>query len=353
MRAMFDKNAPSVIQDDSFARGYWSVFVLERLFLPCVSELSITNIPDYPQSACLPPPPLSFNTAGDSSTVPAPEIIEEPPGKDIGINGYSLRIISIWGKIRLYLHRLAQGEIEKPWLADSNHTRLGIELIEFEAQHSKNHLIRNVAFPNRTAAEVNQHSEYWHPWMMTEILWHASQAILNHPFLHLVVLRSQKDTPQSCVFLQQKIDMALYHVSWLFRILQFSEGLMEISNPIIGDAIAASATVLWPFQFTKDAKVAQRARDNLDMCERFLGTLAYLWPHISHKVRGSSIFPGMLTFPATEVVKSRAMAPRLTQYAGHYLGKVTNSRGPEPFTGDTPGNDHQFQARVVLGPSRP
>lgn len=290
MRNLFCRNATSAPEDDSEVRAYWSVFVLERLFLPHTSELSAIHVPDYPQSASLPPPPpASSNSTG-------PEMTDEPPGKDIGINGYCLRIISIWGKIRVYLHRLSRGEVEKPWLADSNHTRLGIELIDFEAQHGKYHLLLNVAFSHRSATEVNHQSEYWNPWMMTEILWHASQAILNHPFLHLVVLRSPTDIPQSCVFLQQKVDMALYHVSWLFRILQLSERLMVISNPIIGDAIAACATVLWLFQFTRDAKVAQRTRDSLDTCEMFMGTMARMWPHISHKVRNEDSIPCLGTF---------------------------------------------------------
>ncbi|OJI96728.1 hypothetical protein ASPVEDRAFT_23718 [Aspergillus versicolor CBS 583.65] len=284
MRTLFNKKHIPESADDAEARAYWSVFVLERLFLPYESELPATNIYKYPETAALPPPPLYPPTSASTSNTSDREMVDEPPGKDIGINGYSLRITSIWGKIRLYLHRLSQGEIEKPWLADSIHTKLGIELIEFEAQHSKHHLLLNVAFPNRSAAEIDQQREYWNPWMTTEILWHAAQAILNHPFLHLVVLRSQTDIPQSCVFLQQKVDMALYHVSWLFRILKLSEGSMTISNPILGDAIAACATVLWLFQFTRDEKVARRMCDNLDICENHLNTIGHLWPHISQKL---------------------------------------------------------------------
>ena len=286
MRALVRTSSGSTTADDSESRAYWSVFILERLFLPDSPDFLPMRIPDYPQSPSLPPPLRQMVPRGGSSLAAAE--IEEPPDKDVGINGYSLRIISIWGKTRLYLHRLSQGEIEKPWLAESTHTKLGIELIEFEAQHSKHHLLVNVAFPNRSAPEVTQQSEYWNPWMTTEVLWHATQAILNHPFLHLVVLRSQADIPQSCVFLQQKVDLALYHVSWLFRILQFSEKSMVLSNPILGDAIAASASVLWLFQFSKDNKVAERTRNNLKTCEKLLGTMAQMWPHISEKVRTRS-----------------------------------------------------------------
>ncbi|KAE8315412.1 hypothetical protein BDV41DRAFT_562865 [Aspergillus transmontanensis] len=338
MRALLNGKAATVPEDDSEARGYWSVFILERLFLPCVSELSATRIPNYPQGASLPPPPSSSTTRGNSSNVAVPEMMDETPGKDIGINGYCLRIISIWGKIRIYLHRLSQGEVEKPWLADSTHTKLGIELIDFEAQHSNRHLLANVAFTNRSATEINQQSEYWNPWMTTEILWHAAQAILNHPFLHLVVLRSQKDIPQSCVFLQQKVDMALYHVSWLFRILQFSEGLMVISNPIIGDAIAASATILWLFQFTRDAKIAQRTRNNLETCDKLLSAMADMWPHIFHKLitlRKLRILADQNRSQATHQETTISFKPELfwDLLVPTIQPDTNNALGPDPVTG--------------------
>lgn len=271
--------------DTSISRTYWSVFLLERLFFSSALEPSSAEAP-YPDSAPLPPSPSSVTVAGgpsdlQSSATPA---AEETRSKDIGVNEYCLRMISTWGRTRSYLHRLRQGHVEKPWLSDSTHTKLSIELIEFEAQLCGQHLLINVAFPKRTAEEISQHREYWNPWITTQIVWHATQAILNHPFLHHVVLRSQVGNPQSCLFLQQKLDLALYHAGWVFRLLQTSENLLDIVNPLIGDVVAATATIAWVYQFTRDSKVALRARNDLGLCERFLTRMALAWPHILHKV---------------------------------------------------------------------
>ncbi|KAM5511695.1 hypothetical protein FOXYSP1_06495 [Fusarium oxysporum f. sp. phaseoli] len=123
--------------------------------------------------------------------------------------------------------------------------------------------------------------DYWNPWMTTQIVWHAAQAILNHPFLHLVVLRSQDEIPQSCLFLQQKVEMALYYAGWLFRIVRMTSGIMSIVDPMLGVAVAATATVQWLFQFSKDTRVARRAQDDLSWCDEFLSHMALTWPHLS------------------------------------------------------------------------
>ncbi|KAM5350810.1 hypothetical protein ACJ41O_007315 [Fusarium nematophilum] len=143
---------------------------------------------------------------------------------------------------------LRKGETKKSWLAESTHTKLSIELVEFETQLSGRHLLINVAPTNRTAAEVSEQREHWNPWMTMQIVSHATYAVLNHPFLHLVVLRSQESIPQSCFFLQQRVDRVLYHAGWVFRLVQTSQDAsMEVVDPLIGDAVAATATVSSPF----------------------------------------------------------------------------------------------------------
>lgn len=281
LRTLSRGSESSAPADDSITRGYWSVFLLEACFLPYTPELSTADTPDYPDSAPLPPRPPSSPMAEDFSHLPNSGANSS---KDIGINGYCFCVVSIWGKIKLYLHHLRQGEVEKPWLQESTHTKLSIELMEFEAQFSRLHLLLNVAFPDRTPAEVSQQCEYWNPWLTQEIVWHAAHAVLNHPFIHLVVLRLRDDIPQSSTFLQQKVDLALYHASWVFRIIQIAERLLQIVDPLIADAVAAVATVQWLFQFLRDPKVAQRAQGDLDCCERILSKIASMWPHVYQKV---------------------------------------------------------------------
>lgn len=276
LRKLFSHQASPFPGDDSASRAYWSVFLFERLFPPCIPELPIVDAPPYPDAGVVPPP-------SPPSVVPR-RLSTQVPTQDIGITSSCIHLISTWGKLRSYLHRLRQAEVEKPWLPESTHTKLSLELLEFESQYSRKHLLHNVGFATRTALEVSQQSEYWNPWMTTQIIWHAAQAILNHPFLHLIVLRSQDEIPQSCLFLQQKVEMALYHAGWLFRIIRMSSGIMEIVDPLIGVAVAATATVQWLFQFSKDTRVARRAQDDLCWCDEFLSNMAFTWPHLSHSV---------------------------------------------------------------------
>ncbi|KAM5369991.1 hypothetical protein ACJZ2D_008674 [Fusarium nematophilum] len=255
VRTLRRSSAPN---HDSVAKGYWSVFLLERLFVPYTLGLPACDSPDYPGSAPLPPAPSSFNLRREpthlQATGPTPT-----PNRD--------------GKTRSYLHRLRKGETKKSWLAESTHTKLSIELVEFETQLSGRHLLINVAPTNRTAAEVSEQREHWNPWMTMQIVSHATYAVLNHPFLHLVVLRSQESIPQSCFFLQQRVDRVLYHAGWVFRLVQTSQDAsMEVVDPLIGDAVAATATVSWLFQFSRDSEVPRRARGDLSRCEPLSGT---------------------------------------------------------------------------------
>ncbi|KAJ3524549.1 hypothetical protein NM208_g10269 [Fusarium decemcellulare] len=248
---------------DSISRAYWSVFVLERFFILCTSDITGIRVPDYPPSAALPPSPLSTSGHDGSSNVQHPGATTRSGLQDIGINGHSLRIIDIWGKVKCYLHRLRQGMVEKPWSPESTHTRLCVELIEYEAQLNPQYFLCNAALPNRTASEVSQHREYWNPWITSQLLWHACHVTLNHPFIHTFVLRSPEGIPPSCLFLQQRVDLAIYHTGWLFRILEACCNLTEMVDPMIADSIAAASTALWLFRFSRDTKVSQRAQEDL------------------------------------------------------------------------------------------
>ncbi|KAM0417094.1 hypothetical protein ACHAPT_012932 [Fusarium lateritium] len=53
---------------------------------------------------------------------------------------------------------------------------------------------------------------------------------------------------------------------------------------MLAGAIAAAATALWLFQFSRDAKVSERAREDLTKCDAFLSRVAQTWPHISLKL---------------------------------------------------------------------
>ncbi|KAF5668255.1 hypothetical protein FDENT_11871 [Fusarium denticulatum] len=269
--------------DDSVCRAHWSVFMLERLFVPPMPPNAFgPGVPEFPISA---PKPL----APQSTLLTAiPERAQAQPrtilSSDPGIIGVHMRLVSIWGKLRFYLHGLRRGVTEKPWSPDSTHTKLNIEMIEHEALIDSSYFLSKALLPSRTSAEISLHREHWDPFMASQIIWHAIHAVLNHPFVHLFLLRSSKDVPPSCLFLQQRIDMALFHTGSLFRILQSFMDLMNIVDPMVADFVAAAATVSWFFQFSADPKISRRAREELDKCDAFLSHVAETWPHVSQKL---------------------------------------------------------------------
>lgn len=267
---------------DRSARCHWSVFILEKAFSPQMLDLSTSqDTPDYPLSAPLPP---SLPTYRDENCPPDLHVSEDV-NKDLGINAYHIKMVSIWGDLTRYLHVIRSGNVETPWLPESTHAKLSLRLYECEAELPQRHLLRSVCFSKRSIAEIMQQQEYWNPWLAMQILSHALPAILNHPFIHLVAMRGSRGVPQSRLFLQQTVDLALFNSGWVFQFVQFCENLHhEINDPLIGHAVAATATIPWLFQFARDPKVSKKAYDDLGRCERFLSRISSTWPHISRKV---------------------------------------------------------------------
>lgn len=111
-------------------------------------------------------------------------------------------------------------------------------------------------------------------------------AILNHPFLHLFAIRKNRGFSQSRLFLQQTVDQVLYHAGWVVRLVRTCKELQfEISNPLVGRSIMATATIPWLLQFSEDAGVSKKATKDLTHRKDFLLELSSLWPHLSSKVR--------------------------------------------------------------------
>ncbi|KAJ4035890.1 hypothetical protein NW761_013870 [Fusarium oxysporum] len=274
----------STPRDHAQTRSYWLVHALECLFVPIKTTTSDLQIPDYPDLTLIPPLPDSSGTeeaAQDTVHVTGSSTTEIDR---VGIIAHSLRIIDIWGELASYLHTLRQGKTEKPWSPDSIHMRINLELIDFEAKSPKKLFLCNAYLSRRTRDEVSRYPEFWNRFMVGQLMWHATHAILNHPFIHLSLLASRGSIPPSCFFMQQRIDMAIYHSNWTFRLLEMFDNLMDIVDPMIANAMAGTATVSWLFQFSKDQEIAQKAQNNLSKCEEFLCQVAQTWPHISQKI---------------------------------------------------------------------
>ncbi|KAL2430772.1 hypothetical protein ABEF95_013288 [Exophiala dermatitidis] len=233
---------------------------------------------DYPPSAPLPP---RHPTTGNENQ--PPYFSSEETIKDLGINAYWLDKISLWGDVAVYLHEVHAGKVETPWSTQSTYARLMMKMHECEAKLPQQHLLRNVSLSRRSHSEIAAQEEYWRPWAAMEIISHAVPAILNHPFLHIVAMRSNQGVPQSRLFLQQTVDQALFHAGWVIRLVRICEGL-EQHDPLTGHLVAATATIPLFFQFARDQKVAQRAKQDLAKCDDYLSRMSREWPHIAPKL---------------------------------------------------------------------
>ncbi|UPK96172.1 hypothetical protein LCI18_007107 [Fusarium solani-melongenae] len=204
----------------------------------------------------------------------------EVNGRDYGINAYCLQKVQIWGEIVSYMESIRTGKHDRSSIAP--HNQLTLKMYESESKLSYQHLFRKVRFQHRQPSELSGNREYWAPWILMQISYHGSQAALNHPFIHLVALRGSQGASQSRSFLQETLDRALFHSSWVTRFLQICEELQfDISDPLIGQIVATTATVPWLFQFVRDDAISSRAKRDFETCERVLGRISTHWPHIA------------------------------------------------------------------------
>lgn len=276
------------VKDDN-SRCFWSIFILERAF-SCQLRTIVKkeNSPSYPPSAPWPAPLLS-NIQNDQAL----ELFTVDEGvKDSGALTYCIQIISIWGDLNSYLHELRLGKVEKPWLPNSTNAQLVLQLYEYETTWSPKHNLRNACLSNRTISEFSTHQEYWTLWAFLQVGFHAVSAMLNHPFIHLVATNDSSRAPKPRHFLQKTIDLALFHSGWVARVLRIFDSFpFEINDPLVGHFVAATATILWFFQFVRDRKISSKAREDREKCEQFLERMSAHWPHIAQKVCRDFVYP--------------------------------------------------------------
>ncbi|KAM0224835.1 hypothetical protein ACHAQD_001630 [Fusarium lateritium] len=259
-------------RSDASLRCYWSVSILEKGFTPRFTLLSQTHIkPEYPRSAREPSPPAFL---GDEEYAPDLVTIQDDLRTDPGITSHAVRAVSFCGDVISYLHALHIGKADNP--ADTNSTfyQLTNTLYDLESRLGHIHFVRNVGFSERTPEEFERHREYWAPWLLFQITAHATQALLNHPFIHLVTLRRANRPSQPRLFLQQTVDQAMFHSAWVARLVQtcVDRGLM-VYDPLISDLVAATATIPWLFQYARDTKVSETSKENYRKCVDFLESM--------------------------------------------------------------------------------
>ncbi|KAK2678934.1 hypothetical protein RAB80_004115 [Fusarium oxysporum f. sp. vasinfectum] len=235
LRLSDSKASGSRQSDDAVSRCHWSIAILESTFTPhCNTLFEVAHAPNYPKSV---PRPTTLH--GMKTYCADLTDAYEANVQDVGIVATCLGYISVWGSIISYLRDIRNGANE----------------------------------------------EYWAPWVLFQVLMHATQAILNNPFVQLVALRRAGRNFQPRSFLQNTVDQALFHAEWVSRLVRMcADRQFEVNDPLVGQAVVGCVSILWIFQFARDRKVSEKAKENLGICETFLEHLSRKWPHIAEKV---------------------------------------------------------------------
>ncbi|KAF9877467.1 hypothetical protein CkaCkLH20_05167 [Colletotrichum karsti] len=309
---------------DLSIRCRWSVYILEKILSPSLCAHTGQDLPlhasSFPTSA--PVPPVLPSTRKEDY----PSDLYNPYSADVdhGIVAYSIKMVSVWGDVAAWLHHVRLGRDEVPSSPDSRYARLVAMVHDRDAQLPARHLMMNVAFTKRSRAEVLERREYWVPWVLMQVLCHVYLALLNHPFIHLVAVRSCCSSRRggggggggyqtSGLFLQRTIDAALFHSGWVFWLLGIcEEHRLDVYNPFLGQLVAAVATIPWLLQFVQDKKVSTKAARDLDWCKTYLTRVSKAWLHLSQKanktcfpsVTSSSLVELELRVPLLEILQS-------------------------------------------------
>ncbi|KAF4972206.1 hypothetical protein FSARC_1188 [Fusarium sarcochroum] len=282
IRKLRQHDLTDVEDQDVENRCYWSIYMIETIFFPHMPRAPESDPARKHPSSLEPPPPIPLDT-NEANTLDFDNAIGAT--NDLGINTHAGRMIAVWSQVACHLHEIRVGKVQIPWLPDSTYSKLNLSLFEYEAQFHQRHLMRSLFPFKRQPDEMLAYRQYWHPWLTTHVILHASLALLNHPFIHLVALRRNKGIRQSRLFLQQVVDQALFHCGWVFWLIGIFEDLsVEVSNPLIGNV-----------------DVARKARQNLAKGKRFLERLSQTWPCVSHKLESLNRLQSLVIGTQTEV----------------------------------------------------
>ncbi|CAG7561984.1 unnamed protein product [Fusarium equiseti] len=299
IRKLRQHETTDIEEQDEGNRCYWCIYMIEAFFFPHMPRATESG-PNYEHPfSSEPPPPILLDT-NEANTLDFDNAVGAT--NDIGINTHAGRMVAVWSQVACHLHEIRVGKVQIPWLPESTYSKLNLSLFEYEAQFHQKHLMRSLFPFKRQRDEILAYRQYWNPWLTTHVILHASLALLNHPFIHLVALRRNKGIRQSRLFLQQVVDQALFHSGWVFWLIGIFEDLsVEIPNPLIGLAVAATSTIPWLYQFVRNGKVARKAAQNLAKGQRFLEHLSKTWPCVSDKLESLDRLQSLVLGPQTEV----------------------------------------------------
>lgn len=260
---------------DTRSRVCWNLFVLDRMYCSTLTipvALSTEELlPDYPTSA-----------TGSTSAVQL--LSQTSTIRDLGVHAYSLQLFSIWGAAMSYIRCVKDGEAEDAWSPQSQYYEVSTRLFTFETKFAQIHRFQQNRFQDLDLEALEQRREYWVRWLLMQFLFHAIQGLINHPFLQ-IASRSKRQGFQPPSFLQNSVDQAVLHSSWILKLIEVCEKRgFRVNDPFVGHLAAVTATIYLFLLTAKDPDLAAQAKLGFDGSYSYIQSLSNDWPHLQHTV---------------------------------------------------------------------
>lgn len=256
-------------------RCFWSIIFLKKLHGSNCGVYSISadeNFPRYPTSMKKPPFPDSNVDARNSQDGP----------RDEGITAYIIQLSEYWHKTVRYARRRANPGMHYPWSAESEYSKILVQMMEFESHMPYKHRFRPAKFADRPTAELEQQRDYWCPWLFSQVIYHTIMCLLNHPLLLSLRLRNfGVSIPE--IFLQHTADLIASHTDWVVHFLDIlAANAFRVTDPFLAHCVAVVATIYLQQSFADDAGIRAEKRANFLKCLAFVRQLGARWPHIAN-----------------------------------------------------------------------
>ncbi|KIX07126.1 uncharacterized protein Z518_05103 [Rhinocladiella mackenziei CBS 650.93] len=255
-------------------RLFWSVSTLDSL---CGLQVKVPSLLDDIHN----PRYLAVEGMLQQTTAPCPllpqDLYTDDGEKSIGIWGHMVRSATLWGEVRNYVSRCAEGQVRAPWQPTSGYTIINSHLLDMECAFPTSYRYDSAKFVEHTNEEIFEKRQFWLPWMKIQITYHTIHSVLNHPFLYSS--RASKPRPGPNAFWRTSTDLALLHSTWIARLIGMAnkKGL-KLADPYFAHAAAVAVTLHSYWSRATDSRIRVPAVNNLEICRSFITEMGCHWP---------------------------------------------------------------------------
>lgn len=258
----------------------WSLHVLDSLYCSSLGMIRAWPkdfSPPVVRGSHLQPPPIDYHSSLKPDQLPE-------QGPKSCINECYSAILSVWSDALDLLKLGEKNRLPPPWADESPYRKIVAKLYDFETDLLQVHRVRHMRPDLRSASDLLANRPYWSTWFSVQILFHAVQAMVNHPVLHVAgISRSQHRRPPS--FLQHTVDELFQHSGWVKKLIDLgAEKEFGFNDPFIAHVTAIVATGWMFFINSDDPPLAKQAQLGFETCYNFVDSFAMKWPHLKHNV---------------------------------------------------------------------